>query len=423
MKLDFYFQVHQPYRLKEYTIFDIRENHEYFDTKKNVEIIKKVSNKCYLPMNNLLIQLLDKYPEFKVTFSFSGVVLEQFEKYAPETLESFKRLVSHKNVEILGETYYHSLSYIYSHKEFKEQIEEHKKIINRIFNKEPKVFRNTELIYENGLSTLVKELGFKGVITEGADHILGWKSPNYLYASKDSKLPLLLKNYRLSDDIAFRFSDRNWKEWPLSVEKFINWINNDQGNFINLFMDYETFGEHQWKETGIFDFMKELPKQALKNNHSFITPNEAIEQFKPVDEINVPFLISWADIERDLSAWKGNKIQESALSIIYSFEEKIKETRNKKLIEDWKKLQISDHFYYMSTKYFADGDVHKYFNPYESPYEAFIYYMNCIQDIKQRIIEIKQNRIKDQRKKRTISTIRKKEPLQTPKIEVKTLKT
>ncbi|MDK2849703.1 MAG: alpha-amylase [Candidatus Woesearchaeota archaeon] len=390
--LNFYFQVHQPYRMRDYRAFDIGKNHGYFDEKKNAEIIKKVSKKCYLPMNALLMSLLEKYPEFKVTFSFSGVFLDQLEQYAPHTLESFKKLVKHKNVEILGETYYHSLAYLYSIEEFVEQVKLHTKKIKEVFGKEPKVFRNTELIYDNNLAKVAQKLGFKAVITEGADHILGWRSPNYVYYAKDSKMPLLLKNYRLSDDIAFRFSNRAWKEWPLTVDKYVSWINQIDGVILNLFMDYETFGEHQWKDTGIFDFMKHLPKKLLEEGHGFITPSEAVEKFEPVGEVDVPHLISWADIERDISAWRSNAMQDSALEKIYSIEKDVKELGDKSLLEDWRKLQTSDHFYYMCTKYFSDGDVHKYFNPYESPYEAFIFFMNIFQDLKERINALKREK-------------------------------
>jgi len=254
------------------------------------------------------------------------------------------------------------------------------------------VFRNTELIYENNLAVTAQKLGFKAVITEGADHILGWRSSNYVYFAKGSKLPILLKNYRLSDDIAFRFSNKEWKEWPLTVEKYVAWINEIDGPILNLFMDYETFGEHQWKDTGIFEFMKVLPKKLLEERHSFVTPSEAVKKFKPVGEIDVPHLISWADIERDISAWRSNAMQHSALEKIYSIEKDVKSLGNKKLIEDWRKLQTSDHFYYMCTKYFSDGDVHKYFNPYESPYEAFIFFMNIFQDLKGRINALKRNK-------------------------------
>ncbi len=392
VEVNFYFQVHQPYRVRDYRVFDIGRNHDYFDKKKNAEIIKKVSKKCYLPMNSLLLTLLEKYPEFKITFSFSGVFLDQLKEYSPHTLDSFKKLVSHENVEILGETYYHSLAYLYSIAEFFEQVKLHYEKVKSLFGKEPVVFRNTELIYENNLAEVAKKMGFKAVITEGADHILGWRSPNYVYYAKGSKLPLLLKNYQLSDDIAFRFSDRNWKEWPLTVEKYVAWVNAIDGQILNLFMDYETFGEHQWKDTGIFDFMKHLPKKLLEEGHSFTTPSLAIEKFNPVGEVDVPHLISWADIERDISAWRSNAMQDSALEKIYSIEKEIKELNDKSLLEDWRKLQTSDHFYYMCTKYFSDGDVHKYFNPYESPYEAFIFFMNIFQDIKERINALKREK-------------------------------
>jgi alpha-amylase len=380
----FYFQVHQPYRLKNYTVFDIGKNLDYFNSQKNEEILKKVAKKCYLPTNNLMLQLIKKYPEFKISYSFSGVILEQLEKFAPEVIESFRQLVKTGNVEILDETYYHSLAFLYSKKEFKEQVVLHNKKIKSLFNYSPKVFRNTELVYNNELAKAVEEMGYKGVLAEGADHILGWRSPNFVYKPKGADIPLLLKNYKLSDDIAFRFSEKSWKEFPLTIEKYSNWVNgiNGNGNVVNLFMDYETFGEHQWSSTGIFNFLKSLPGEILKNkDNNFMTPSEVIKNYKPVAELDIPDVISWADVERDLSAWLGNKMQQSSIKKIYELEPKIKEQKNKKILEEWRKLQISDHFYYMCTKWFNDGDVHKYFNPHDSPYEAFINYMNIFSDL------------------------------------------
>ena len=380
----FYFQVHQPYRLKNYTVFDIGKNLDYFNSQKNEEILKKVAKKCYLPTNNLMLQLIKKYPEFKISYSFSGVILEQLEKFAPEVIESFRQLVKTGNVEILDETYYHSLAFLYSKKEFKEQVVLHNKKIKSLFNYSPKVFRNTELVYNNELAKAVEEMGYKGVLAEGADHILGWRSPNFVYKPKGADIPLLLKNYKLSDDIAFRFSEKSWKEFPLTIEKYSNWVNgiNGNGNVVNLFMYYETFGEHQWSSTGIFNFLKSLPGEILKNkDNNFMTPSEVIKNYKPVAELDIPDVISWADVERDLSAWLGTKMQQSSIKKIYELEPKIKEQKNKKILEEWRKLQISDHFYYMCTKWFNDGDVHKYFNPHDSPYEAFINYMNIFSDL------------------------------------------
>ena len=384
-----YFQVHQPYRLRNYSIFDIGHSENYFNDEKNREILIRVANKCYLPTNNLILELLKRHPEFKVSYSFSGVVLEQFEKYAPEVLLSFQKLVDTKKVEVLDETYYHSLAFLYSENEFKEQVYLHRKRIKELFNYEPSVFRNTELIYSNNLAKFVEDMGYKGILAEGADNVLGWRSPNFLYKPKGTNsIKLLLKNYRLSDDIAFRFSARDWEHFPLTADKYARWVSNINGNgvCVNLFMDYETFGEHQWQETGIFSFLEHLPYEILKHPHNnFKLPSEIVNSYERVGELDVPYMISWADVERDLSAWTGNKMQVSAINSLYLLEREILTTNDTALIESWRKLQTSDTFYYMCTKWFNDGDVHKYFNPYESPYDAFITFMNILNDLRLRV--------------------------------------
>lgn len=390
----FYFQVHQPFRIRKYSMFDIGNNSDYFsdfseNNTNNRKILRKVADKCYLPANAVLLELLNKYPEFKISFSFSGVFLEQLENYAPEVLESFKRLVDTGRVEILEETYYHSLSFLYSKGEFREQVKMHREMIERLFNQTPKVFRNTELIYNNSIAKEIESMGYKGIIAEGADFILEWRSPNFVYKPKNSNsIKLLLKNYKLSDDIAFRFSEKSWKEWPLNVEKYSQWVNavNGNGNVINLFMDYETFGEHQWESTGIFEFLRHLPSEILKHpDNNFMTPSEVIDSYPDFGELDIPNFISWADVERDISAWLGNEIQNAAINRVYTLGQKVLQTNDKELIDKWRKLQTSDHFYYMCTKWFSDGDVHKYFNPYESPYDAFISYMNVLHDIELQI--------------------------------------
>jgi alpha-amylase len=383
-----YFQVHQPYRMRHYRIFDIGKNEDYFDEEKNKTILLKVAEKCYKPATEMLLQMLKKYPGFKFTFSFSGTVLEQLEKYSPDIIELFRKAVSTGRVEILSETYYHSLAFLYSKEEFLKQVEIHKRKINRLFRYNPKVFRNTELIYNNELASLIEKQGYKGILAEGADHILGWRSPNFIYNPTNSKIKVLLKNYKLSDDIAFRFSSREWKEWPLTSEKFSQWVSaiNGNGTNVNLFMDYETIGEHQWEDTGILKFFEKLPEEILKHpENSFKTPSELIEKYESVGEIDVHSPISWADIERDLSAWKGNAMQNSALDKIYSFEKKILKSKKKGLIEKWRRLTTSDHFYYMCTKWFNDGDVHKYFSPYETPYDSFMSFMNIVEDLEIRL--------------------------------------
>ena len=384
----FYFQVHQPLRLRHYTVFD--KNDKYFDDYKNASICRKVANKCYLPANRLLLDIIRKFEgRFKITYSITGVLLEQLLSFSPEVMSTFDALAETGCVEFLAETYYHSLSFLYSRDEFVEQVGKHAETIEYFFGQKPRVFRNTELIYNNDLAALVESMGnFDAIITEGADQILGFRSPNFVYRPKGcSKLKLLLKNYSLSDDIAFRFSNRDWSQWPLTADKFARWINdvNGNGNVVNLFMDYETFGEHQWKDTGIFDFMRHLPEQILKYpDNDFKTPSEIVQCYEAVDTIDVPHLISWADIERDLSAWLGNAMQSNAIHELYRLEKKIKKAGDEKIIADWRKLQTSDHFYYMCTKYFADGDVHKYFNPYDSPYDSYINFMNVLDNLQNR---------------------------------------
>ncbi len=400
----FYFQVHQPRRVKKYRVFNIGNDPHYFnddsDSKtNNRKIIAKVAGKCYLPANQLLLELLNRHPEFKINFSLSGIFLEQLEEYAPEVLASFQALVKTGRVELLNETYYHSLAYLYSVDEFRRQVRLHRKKIIDLFNYEPEVFRHTELIYNNALAREAEELGFKGILAEGADHILGWRNPNFIYqpsawpASAGHKawrpsIRLLLKNYKLSDDIAFRFSSKDWSEHPLTAPKFADWISaiNGNGQVVNLFMDYETFGEHQWEDTGIFDFLRALPAEMLKNpDNDFVTISDAIKRYPPQGEIDAPHFYSWADTERDLSAWLSNPMQKEAAEKLYELEPVVLKTKNDRLINSWRRLQTSDHFYYMCTKWWNDGDVHKYFSPYESPYEAFISFMNVLNDLKLRL--------------------------------------
>lgn len=394
----FYFQVHQPMRIRKYRLFDIGLDHTYFIEEhahnlNNQKILEKVANKCYLPTNALLLRMIQKEPRFKISFSFSGIFLEQLEMYAPAVLKSFQDLVNTGNVEILSETYYHSLAYLFSKDEFKKQVKMHDDMIQRLFGKKPNVFRNTELIFHNDIGYDVEQMGYTGILAEGADHILGWRSPNFVYRPLGSKkIKLLLKNYKLSDDIAFRFSSREWKEYPLTAPKFAQWVSALNGNAetVNLFMDYETFGEHQWEDTGIFNFMEHLPAEILSHpDNSFATPSEVVDALTSKDDVDFNRYVSWADVERDLSAWISNPIQHDAIHKIYEMEDEVMATGDAQLINDWRRLQTSDHFYYMCTKWFADGDVHKYFNPYESPYEAFIHYTNVLQDMRLRLNEYK----------------------------------
>lgn len=388
-----YLHIHQPIRYREYSIFDVANNSDYFKDKyngrqSNERIFLKVADKSYRPMLRLLEDNMKKYPEFKVSFSITGTWLEQAREWAPDLIEQIRRMVSRGQAEIVGETYYHSLTFFYNLDEFNTQVEQHAGIVRELFGVSPKVFRNTELAYNDSLANWAEEKGYKGVLAEGWDRILGWRSPNHVYRPAGCKnLKLLLKNYRLSDDIAFRFSDRNWGEWPLTVPKYQDWLNIEclRGNLINLFMDFETFGEHQWKDTGIFDFVNNLISSWLSEyENKFITVSEACA-FDPVDEISIPETITWADTERDLSAWLSNSMQYSAMHDLFALRENILRTGDQSLIHDWRLMTTSDHPYSMCTKYWNDGDVHAYFSAYASPYESFMYFENVLRDIEYRL--------------------------------------
>ncbi len=390
-----YMHVHQPYRVRHYTIFDAGVHHDYFDAAygdptSSERILHKVAQKSYIPTNHRLIAMLKKYPEFKLSLSITGTVIDQMEAWSPEALQSFKDLVATGRVEIVGETYHHSLAFFYSRKEFEAQVKQHEKKIQDVFGQTPRVFRNTELAYNNDLAYWADKAGYKGILAEGWDTNLDWRSPNFVYQpTYTENIRLLLKNYKLSDDIAFRFGNRAWEGWPLTAGKFVNWLNEsgDATNF-DLFMDYETFGEHQWHETGIFEFLEELPEQWLKRtDNTFMTVSETIDAFEPKDRVDMPETVTWADTERDLSAWLGNSMQTSGITALYDLEDKILGTNDAALIEDWRKLQTSDHFYYMCTKWFNDGDIHAYFSPYENPYDAYIAFMNAYHDLRFRLVE------------------------------------
>ena len=383
----FYFQVHQPFRLRRYSVFDT--DRFYFDDQKNAEICRKVAHKCYLPANRLMLDLIRQHEgRFRIAYSVTGAAIEQFQKFVPELIEVFHQLNQTGCVEFLDETYHHSLSFLYSREEFRAQVDLHRALMKKLFGQEPRVFRNTELIYNNDLAHFVSHMGYDAILSEGADHILGYRSPNFVHKPPHCpNMKLLLKNYRLSDDIAFRFSNRGWEQWPLTAEKFARWVNQINGNgyVCNLFMDYETFGEHQWADTGIFDFLKHMPGELLKHgDNNFMTPSQVIDQHEAVGEIDVPHMISWADTERDLSAWLGNAMQSNALHELYKLEGAVKEKGDPELLDDWRKLTTSDHFYYMCTKYWADGAVHKYFSPYESPYDSYINFMNVLDNVRSR---------------------------------------
>ena len=378
-----YFQVHQPWRLKTYRFFQMGNDHNYLDDFTNRAIMQKIARECYLPMNALLLSLIEENKgAVKCSFSITGSAIEQFKAYAPEVLTSFKRLAETGCVEFLGETYSHSLASLYSVDEFKSEVKLHSAMLKEEFGVKPTAFRNTELIYSDDIAKAVEDMGFKTMLAEGAKHILGWKSPNFVYTdANDNKLRLLLRNYKLSDDIAFRFSNEGWSEWPLTADKFASWVAAETGDVVNLFMDYETFGEHQKAATGIFDFMKALPQALLATGEvQFATVSEASKQLQPVAVLHCPYAMSWADEERDVTAWLGNDLQNEAFQKLYALAPKVKKAKSKDFDYVWHFMQNSDHFYYMATKWFSDGDVHSYFNPYGSAYEAFINYMNVLSD-------------------------------------------
>ena len=400
--VNLYFQVHQPWRLKVYRFFNIGKDHNYLDDFTNRAIMQKVARQCYLPMNAMLLKLIEEHKgAFKCSFSVTGSAIEQFRAYAPEVLDSFRALAKTGCVEFLAETYSHSLAALSSKEDFVEQVKLHAKTIKKEFGVKPVAFRNTELIYSDAIGEMVSELGFKTILAEGAKHVLGWKSPNYIYTNAiDNRLRVLLRNYKLSDDIAFRFSNQGWDEYPLTADKFAQWVKEDAGDVINLFMDYETFGEHQKADTGIFDFVRALPAAILsKGDIQFATVSEAAQVSQPVGVLHCPHVMSWADEERDVTAWLGNELQNEAFGKLYALKDKVKALMNEDFDYVWNFMQTSDHFYYMATKWLSDGDVHSYFNPYGSSYEAFINYMNVLSDFEieiDRKLAAKKSRKKEQ---------------------------
>jgi alpha-amylase len=388
-----YFQVHQPFRYRRYRFFDIGNDSYYYDDYSNETILRKVADECYLPANKILLKTLKKHNgQFKVAFSLSGIALEQFAMYAPEVIKSFQELAKTGNVEFLSETYSHSLVALKDQTLFEQQTKRHDALIEKYFNQKPTIFRNTELIYSDEIGAKAHKMGFKGMLAEGARHVLGWKSPGFIYTNAiQPRMKMLLRNYKLSDDISFRFSNSDWSEYPLTASKFVDWLEkmDEKEEVVNLFMDYETFGEHQKKSSGIFDFLAELPEKILASDElKFATPSEVIKSLQPVSPIHVPNPISWADEERDLSAWLGNELQQESFNKLYELKDRVTKCTDSEMLKDWDYLQISDHFYYMCTKFFSDGEVHKYLNPYDSPYEAFINYMNILSDFKIRLDRI-----------------------------------
>lgn len=392
-----YLHVHQPWRIKNYSIFDTATDHQYFNDdsetdRNNQKILRKVADKSYRPMNALLRRLLNTYPEFKFSLSITGTLLEQAEAWAPDVIEDFRALVATGRVELVAETYYHSLAFFYSREEFERQVDAHAAKIEELFGVKPTAFRNTELAYNDELAKWADTRGYKAILAEGWDSVLSWRSSNFVYhPAGTSNIKLLLKNYRLSDDLAFRFSDKAWEHFPLHANKYSDWIDaalGERGEVMNLFMDYETFGENVWEDTGIFDFFSQFVDQWLsREDHTFYTVTEATETFESADEVSMPNTVTWADSERDLTAWLGNSMQQESMKYLYELENDVMRTGDKSLIADWRKLTTSDHPYYMCTKWSHDGDVHAYFSPYDSPYDAFLYYMNALRDVRYRLME------------------------------------
>lgn len=393
--LSLYFHVHQPYRVRQYSVFEIGERHDYFDVYddsdlNNEKVFHKVADKSYRPMTDLLLTLLERHPDFRFSLSITGEFIDQAERWAPDVLERFKRLAQTGRVELLAETHYHSLAFFFSQSEFEAQVDLHTKRLQEVFGVTPTAFRNTELAYNNDLAAWADKAGYKAIIAEGWDKVLEWRSPNHVYRpTGTNNIRLLLKNYHLSDDIAFRFGNRAWSEWPLGADKYLQWLDksSEAGPLVNLFMDFETFGEHQWADTDIFGFFENFVDQASENNRfTFYTITGSADALEPSGDISMPDTVTWADSERDLSAWLGNSLQNESIKYLYALENDVMRSGDDGLIRDWRLLQSSDHFYYMATKWLGDGDVHMYFSPYESPYDAFLSYMNAIRDVRWRIM-------------------------------------
>ena len=386
-----YFQIHHPERLRKYQFFDIGKKHNYFDNYANRSELEDLAENCYLPANALLLDLIKKYEgKFKVAFSISGSAIDQLEMHTPEVIRSFQELAQTGQVEFLAETYSHSLASLSEDTdEFELQVKRHSAAIKELFGKKPVTFRNTSLIYSDKIGKRVADLGFKTMLTDGAKHVLGWKSPNFVYKNAlDENLNLLLKNSKLSDDIAIRFSDRNWSEYPLTSEKYADWVSHSlqDTEVLNLFMNYEVIGHYNRAESGIFDFLRYFIQQIAENpNYQFLLPKEATKKHTAKDILPVPYPISWTDEERDITSWLGNELQKEAFTELFKIQPLVKKKKNAELNEDYSRLQASEHFYFMRTKLFSGADYHKYILPYESPYEAFINYMNVLSDFIERV--------------------------------------
>ena len=423
------FQIHQPFRYRKYRFFDIGNDSYYYDDYANETIMRKIADNCYLPANHILLKQIKKNKgKFKISFSISGVALDQFRLYAPEVIDSFKELAATGAVEFLSGTFANSLVSMVDEQLFAKQVKMHDDLIEELFQQRPKVFRNSELIYSDELGDLIYRMGFETILTEGAKHILGWKSPNYLYCNAlNPRQKILMRNYRLSDDLSFRFSNSSWSEYPLTASKMSSWIVNlpKKEEIVNIFLNYETFGEIQKKNSGIFDFLDALPEMILKTKElTFSTPSEAVKMLQPVSAVHVLHPISWADEERDLSAWLGNELQKEAFNHLYALKERVKLCTDAQIAKDWIYLQSNDHLYYMCTKFFSDGEVHKFFNPFGSPYEAFINYMNVLSDFTLRLNKLVPiSESETELTKLRLSIEEKSRQLEEAKLEIKKLST
>ncbi len=420
-----YFQIHQPFRLKRYRFFDIGRDHYYYDDFANDDVINRIARNSYLPTVEALKEMVQtSQGKFKVAISLSGVVLEQLEMYVPELIDALKDLAKTGCVEFLSESYAHSLASLSDIEEFRTQVKEHDDKIYALFGQKPKVFRNTELIFSDEIATMIASMGFKGVLTEGAKHILGWKSPNYLYNSIAApKLKMLLRNDKFTDDIARRFSDFSWNEYPLTAEKFISWVaaTPEEEPIVNIFMNCEAMGEAQGRETGIFEFLKALPACAEKAGVGFITPSDAVAKLRAVDTLSVPYPMSWTDEARDVSTWLGNRLQNEAFHKLYTLTERVRMCEDRRIKQDWNYLQASDHFFFMSTKYGAGRSA---YSPYESPFDAFTNYMNVLSDFIVRVEEQYPTQIENEELNALLTTIRNQaEEIQQLEKELKSART
>lgn len=384
-----YFQVHQPFRLRKFSFFEAGTGANYFDEGLNELVMKRAAERCYLPANEIILEALKRYGgDFKVAFSITGTALEQMQLYAPKALDSFRKIADTGQAEFLAETHYHSLSALYSHTEFVRQVQMHRETVRDVLGQSPVSFRNTELLYSDAIAQRAAELGFKAILAEGADSVLGWRSPNAAFAAAGSGIPLLLRNYRLSDDIGFRFGHAEGPGRPLTAKEFAQRLSTipADADTVGIFLDYETFGEHQHAESTILHFLSELPKALLSMpSWSFTTPTESAQRSNTRDPLPTPQVTSWADAARDASAWNGNSMQQSCLSRLYALENRVLQLGDAQLLEAWARLQASDHVYYISTKAGADGSVHSYFSPFDSPYDAFIAFMNVVRDLEKRL--------------------------------------